>query len=112
MLDPLIETLFFVYGNIYGRTKGDSCLFYPTCSHFGQSVIREHGLIGGLWMTGGRLIRAHFNFDRFYPVVNAPEGVRWFDPPAHESFDTYRKPMELPMAGAIAFHDLQEIQVK
>lgn len=78
-----------MYSRFYGRVKGDSCLFYPTCSHYSQLAIRDYGLISGLWMTGGRLIRAHFNFDHFYPVVEAPEGVRWFDPPVHERFEHY-----------------------
>ncbi len=88
--DPLVKVMFFLYSNIYGRVKGDSCLFYPTCSHFSRLAVRDHGLVNGIWMTGGRLIRAHLNFDHYYPIMEAPEGVRWFNPPAHECFKFYR----------------------
>jgi len=90
--EPLLDSLFFFYGNFYGRVKGDSCLFYPTCSHFSRLAIRDYGLLSGLWMTGGRLIRAHLNFDQFYPIVDAPEGTRWLDLPEHERFELYGAP--------------------
>lgn len=33
------------------------CRFYPTCSHYAQQAVREHGLITGAWLALGRLAR-------------------------------------------------------
>ncbi|MCD4653033.1 membrane protein insertion efficiency factor YidD [bacterium] len=88
--EPFIDLLFFLYGNIYGNVKGDSCLFYPTCSHYSRLCIRDYSFLSGLWMTCGRLVRAHVNFDGFYPTVKASEGIRYLDLPQHERFEYYR----------------------
>ena len=87
--DPLIELLFLAYGNIYGRTKGDSCLFYPTCSHFSTLAIEQYGFLTGISMTAGRLIRSHTNFSGFYPEITVEEGKRYLDLPQHEHFKYY-----------------------
>ncbi|MBN1297855.1 membrane protein insertion efficiency factor YidD [bacterium] len=81
--------MFFLYGSLYGRTKGDSCLFYPSCSHFSRFAIKKYGVITGLSMTAGRLIRAHTNFDGFYPEVVVNEGKRFLDLPQHQHFEYY-----------------------
>lgn len=90
MAEPLIDLMFFLYGNLYGRVKGDSCLFYPTCSHYSRLCFRDYNLFAGLWMTCGRLIRAHVNSDGFYPVVAVSEGIRYLDLPQHERLKFYR----------------------
>jgi len=88
-ITPLIDQLFFLYSNLYGRVKGDSCLFYPTCSQYSRLCIKEYGFVSGLWMTGGRLIRAHVNFNNFYEKKTMPEGVRFVDLPEQERFEYY-----------------------
>lgn len=87
--DPLFWVLFHLYGDFYGTAKGDSCLFYPTCSHYSRLCIHDYGLVQGMWMTFGRLARSHTNSDGYYPVVIHPEGIRYFDPPEHERIELY-----------------------
>lgn len=36
-----------------------SCRFSPSCSHYGIEALRRHGLLKGLWLTAGRILRCH-----------------------------------------------------
>lgn len=38
---------------------GSHCRFFPTCSHYAIEAIDTHGVIGGLSLTGRRLLRCH-----------------------------------------------------
>ena len=37
--------------------SGVTCRFDPTCSHYGEAVIRRYGLVRGGWMAGKRVLR-------------------------------------------------------
>ncbi len=82
--DIFFHILFAVYSETYGRLKGESCLFYPSCSRFSGMAIARYGLIRGMIMTGGRLVRAHVNADHYYPVIETPDGIRWVNFPESE----------------------------
>ena len=36
---------------------GGSCRFYPTCSEYARLAILKHGVAGGSWRAGARLLR-------------------------------------------------------
>jgi len=36
---------------------GATCRFEPTCSHYGETVIRRYGLVRGGWMATKRVFR-------------------------------------------------------
>ena len=36
---------------------GVQCRFSPTCSHYGEAVIRKFGAMRGGWMTAKRILR-------------------------------------------------------
>lgn len=36
-----------------------SCRFTPSCSHYGIAAVRRHGLLRGLWLTAGRILRCN-----------------------------------------------------
>ena len=36
---------------------GVNCRFTPTCSHYGEAVIRKHGAVKGLGLTFWRILR-------------------------------------------------------
>lgn len=36
---------------------GVACRFDPTCSHYGEAVIRRYGLVQGGWMATRRVLR-------------------------------------------------------
>lgn len=37
--------------------SGVTCRFEPTCSHYGEAVIRRYGLVRGGWMATRRVLR-------------------------------------------------------
>ena len=41
---------------LYARA-GIMCRFKPTCSHYGEAVIREFGVVRGGWMAARRILR-------------------------------------------------------
>lgn len=36
-----------------------SCRYYPSCSHYAESAIKQFGIFRGLWMACKRLLRCH-----------------------------------------------------
>ncbi len=38
-------------------TTGVKCRFDPTCSHYGEAVLRRYGLVRGGWMAAARVLR-------------------------------------------------------
>lgn len=38
---------------------GSHCRFYPSCSHYCQEALCEHGLTNGLFFTIKRILRCH-----------------------------------------------------
>jgi len=38
---------------------GPTCRFAPSCSHYAQLCLRDHGLVRGSWLTLRRLSRCH-----------------------------------------------------
>lgn len=36
-----------------------ACRFYPTCSHYALTAVREHGLLRGAWLAMARFARCH-----------------------------------------------------
>ena len=41
---------------LYGR-MGVSCRFEPTCSYYGEAVIKRYGIVRGGWMAAKRVFR-------------------------------------------------------
>jgi putative membrane protein insertion efficiency factor len=39
------------------QRAGGRCRFTPSCSHYGEAVIREHGALEGSWMAVKRIFR-------------------------------------------------------
>ncbi|BCA97176.1 putative membrane protein insertion efficiency factor [Legionella antarctica] len=35
------------------------CRFYPSCSQYAISAIKQHGVVKGIWMAFKRLLRCH-----------------------------------------------------
>ena len=38
-------------------TTGVKCRFDPTCSHYGEAVLKRYGLVRGGWMAAKRVLR-------------------------------------------------------
>lgn len=42
-----------------GLTKGNTCMFYPTCSDYAAEAIAKYGAIKGSWLALKRIGRCH-----------------------------------------------------
>ena len=39
--------------------KKPSCMFFPTCSEYAKEAIRKYGLLKGIYLGCGRILRCH-----------------------------------------------------
>ncbi|RJR17245.1 MAG: membrane protein insertion efficiency factor YidD [Nitrospiraceae bacterium] len=47
-----------------------SCRFYPSCSSYCMEAVETHGLIKGLWLFSGRILKCHpFHQGGYDPVA-------------------------------------------
>ena len=61
---------------------GARCPFYPTCSHWGEHAIREHGITGFLLLLDRMIYRETGSRKHYFPVsTNKSHIQRLFDPP-------------------------------
>ncbi|MES3006597.1 MAG: membrane protein insertion efficiency factor YidD [Pseudomonadota bacterium] len=59
MLDNFAIKLITVYQHTLSYLIGNQCRFYPSCSHYTQDAIQKYGLIKGVRMGTGRILRCH-----------------------------------------------------
>ncbi len=52
----------------WSATRPPTCRFSPTCSHYTEQAITEHGFVSGAWLGFRRICRCH------------PWGSSGFDP--------------------------------
>ena len=48
--------------NVYQKTPTKahfSCIFLPTCSEYTKEAVLKYGIIKGLWLGFGRILRCH-----------------------------------------------------
>jgi hypothetical protein len=48
-----------LYQKIFSTLKWSNCQFSPSCSHYAQEALNEHGALAGISMAGDRLIRCN-----------------------------------------------------
>lgn len=62
-ITSLLSTLFLLFIRLYRITLspfvGQHCRFEPSCSHYAEDAIHEHGPIKGFLLTTHRLCRCH-----------------------------------------------------
>ncbi len=63
VLDRLLVSVLTVLIRVYRVTLspfiGRQCRFYPTCSHYTEQALAEHGAIGGVWLGAKRIGKCH-----------------------------------------------------
>lgn len=59
MLRAGIIALIRVYRWVLSPYIGGQCRFHPTCSHYAEQALQQHGLIRGSWLGLRRLARCH-----------------------------------------------------
>jgi putative membrane protein insertion efficiency factor len=55
----MILQLIRVYRLLLSPWLGNNCRFHPSCSHYAEQAIREHGALMGSWLTFKRLGKCH-----------------------------------------------------
>jgi putative membrane protein insertion efficiency factor len=55
---PLIIAI-YIYRYTLSPIFGNSCRFYPTCSHYAQDALRKYGALKGTWLAVKRIGRCH-----------------------------------------------------
>lgn len=68
--------LMWVYQTILSEQLSSSCIYSPTCSGYSKNLIRDYGLLYGLFLTADRLTRCNRLALYDYPL-------REIDPHSH-----------------------------
>ena len=78
------HTLSPVLPAVFGPACG--CRFHPTCSHYAQQAVREHGALAGTWLALRRLAKCTpLHPGGFDPVP--PARTELPSSPAHSAFN-------------------------
>lgn len=72
LMRRLATSLIRLYRLCISPFLGQNCRFYPSCSHYAEEAISQHGLGKGVFFSAKRLARCHpFNPGGYDPV---PDG--------------------------------------
>ncbi|NOY88208.1 MAG: membrane protein insertion efficiency factor YidD [FCB group bacterium] len=55
---PLI-ILIYLYRYTFSPIIGNSCRYYPTCSHYAEDALRKYGVFKGTFLAVKRILRCH-----------------------------------------------------
>lgn len=80
----LLQGILF-FKNTISKVDGDRCPSYPTCSQYGEMVVRKHGFIVGVLMIVDRLIH-EASEAKTSPVITKYGISRIYDPPENNDF--------------------------
>lgn len=58
-VNVVFSGLMFCYQKVFSPQLSASCVFAPSCSHFSKQLMREYGLIKGLFLTADRITRCN-----------------------------------------------------
>jgi len=59
LLGRLLVGLIRAYQLLISPFLPASCRYYPSCSAYGAEAIARHGVLAGLWLALGRILRCH-----------------------------------------------------
>lgn len=64
------------YQHVVSPLLPAACRFAPSCSEYTRLAILEHGVMHGLWLAAGRLLRCHpFHPGGWDPPPTRPESA-------------------------------------
>ncbi len=59
MMRRLVLFLLRSYRFLLSPWLGNQCRFWPTCSNYASEAVERHGVLRGLVLASGRLLRCH-----------------------------------------------------
>lgn len=59
MIRQVLLALIRAYRFLLSPWIGNSCRYWPTCSHFAEEAVTRYGVARGSWLTIARLGRCH-----------------------------------------------------
>jgi len=58
-MNKIIILLISFYQKYISPLKPATCRFYPTCSEYATQALKKYGLLKGLRLSAGRVLRCH-----------------------------------------------------
>ena len=79
MLKRFLMFLLLAYKRTLSLAIGNHCAYTPTCSMYSYDALKKHGVVKGILMTIGRLLRCNpFVKGGFDPVPENYRGkIKW-----------------------------------
>ena len=59
LIEKALALAIRIYRGLISPFLGNNCRFYPSCSCYAETAIKNHGAIVGSWMAMRRLARCH-----------------------------------------------------
>jgi uncharacterized protein len=69
------------FQRVVSPVDGPRCNLVPTCSEFSRQAVRRYGLLVGVMLTCGRLLRDNNSAAGFYRRVRIGDRIVLYDPP-------------------------------
>lgn len=79
--------LMYVYQRYISPQLPSECLYHPSCSGFSKELIREYGLLPGMFATADRLMRCN----RMAALDTHPLEINQLSGKVHEDVQRYKK---------------------
>ncbi len=71
-MNKIIILLISFYQKYISPLKPTTCRFYPTCSEYTAQAFKKYGLLKGLRLSTGRMLRCHpFNPGGYDPLSDS-----------------------------------------
>jgi len=58
-MQRILIVLIQLYRLLAAAFPGSHCRFYPSCSHYAEEALQQHGALKGAWLAARRLLRCH-----------------------------------------------------
>ena len=59
LIEKALALAIRLYRGLISPFLGNNCRFYPSCSCYAETAIKNHGVITGSWLAARRLARCH-----------------------------------------------------
>ena len=59
IMRTILSTFIRWYRYLISPLLGDNCRFYPSCSHYAEQAIQEHGVVKGSGLAAQRISKCH-----------------------------------------------------